>query len=75
MLAKVSAIDDSENALIYSFKYFVKSVEYNSNMKIDPKMRDSTFVLKVSLKNPSLWMYTDEGWPTCLNWNDNRYEY
>ena len=59
VLAKVYAIHDTENGLIYEFKYIYDSVEYKGGLKGYAEMKDSLIVLKVSKNNPKLWKHVE----------------
>ena len=59
ILAKVYAVHDTENGLIYSFKYVYNSVEYDGGVKGFIRMKDSIIVLKISKDNPKLYEYVE----------------
>ena len=70
VLAKVYRIKDTENGLIYSFKYYFDGREYDDGLKGFVQLRDSVMLLKISKANPKLWKHIEGRIAKCLT-NDS----
>lgn len=66
VLAKVYSIHDTENGLIYSFKYYFDGVEYDDGLKGFVQLQDSVMLLKISKANPKLWRHFEGRIAKCL---------
>jgi hypothetical protein len=66
VLAKIHKIYDTENGLLYDFKYNYGSKEYKGTIKGFIQPRDSIILLKISKTNPRLWKHIEDQIPQCL---------
>lgn len=66
VLAKVYSIQDTENGLIYSFKYYFESVEHDAGLKGFIQLQDSMILLKISKANPKIWKHVEGRVAKCL---------
>lgn len=66
VLAKVYRIQDTENGLIYSLKYYFESVEYHAGLKGFTQLQDAMILLKISKTNPKIWKHVEGRVAKCL---------